>query len=185
MSANSFSAKLNLALNIKATRLTTLGGATKYIGEQAFTLERLVNAATLLTGTEANQASQIFPYYGEIQPNNQNGLDVIQPAGQDPLGNPFTWTKIKVILIQNLGSVENQESDIILVGGTGGGTPWTSPFNGIAASQVSLHRNGLFLLTAPSIAGYPIAADGSLGQLINLFNNTPRLQRYQAIFIGA
>ena len=131
---------------------------------------------TLLNGTAADQASQAFSDERTLAASTSEDLDL---AGglTDVFGNAIAFTKIKAIAI----FADADNGDNVEVGGaaSNGFNSWV----GAVGDQVIIPPGGMFLLTAPDLAGFPVTS--STGDLLTINNaDSGASGTYKIVLIG-
>lgn len=132
--------------------------AVTFTARQVVTLdlssaESVLNSAPFLdfaNGTGANQADVVWSDTRSLGPSASEDLDLIGGGLTDPFGVAFAPARIKAILIS---SAKANLNDMTLFGDALG-----PAFLNTAATTITLAPGGVFLLTDPSAAGYPVGA---------------------------
>jgi hypothetical protein len=117
----------------------------------------------LTSGTGANQADRIWTDQRTLAASGTENLDLAGTALTDAFGVAITFVKIKAILIRAASGNTND----VLVGGhaTAAFVNWVSD----ATDVIVVKPGGLFLLVAPSAAGYGVTA--TTGDLLKITNS--------------
>lgn len=137
--------------------VTLLGILTNTLEDLSTVRDRMYisEQVALATGTGNNQANQIFHDVRTLASGANEALDL---AGvlENPFGDVITFSKIKLIYIENRDAVNS-----LLIGGAAS-NGFIAPF-GDATDKLRVAPSGFLVLTAP-LAGYTVTA-GTADQL--------------------
>ena len=111
----------------------------------------LSKSIPLASGTGANQADLLFHDQRTIAASSNDDLDLAGSLS-DSFGNTLTFVKVKTIYV--FAATANTNS--VVVGGAASNqfVAWV----GDATDKVNILPGGAFMITAPSAAGYAVAA---------------------------
>lgn len=113
-------------------------------------------------GTASGQANKVWASMGralagsgteDIDMYALGAIDIGAGAGKDPLGGPFANFEMATLLIYNNPTSVGS----LLIGGKGASTAWTSLFNAVNTSVLSLPPSGIALFTAQQSPAWLIA----------------------------
>lgn len=107
------------------------------------------------TGAAINQADRAFADTRTIAASGTDDLDLSGTALQDVLGANLALVRVKLIAIYAYAA--NTNSVVI---GNAAATQFVGPF-GSATHTITLPPNGLFMVTAPTAAGWTVGAGAS------------------------
>lgn len=146
------------------------------IGNVAHTIAFSV-ANSLTNGTGANQANQVHTSRRTIPASSNESLDL---AGglNNAFGTALNFTAIKAIVISAAATNTN---DVVIGGAaTNGFNSWA----GSATDTVKVKPGGLFVIAAPTAAGYPVTA--TTADLLKIANSGAGSGvTYDIVIIGA
>lgn len=160
------SAKLSLAI---AVSLGLASGISSAKADGSF--EKIIQ---LLDGTGAGRASKSFFGSRTIAANATDALDLVG-ALVDALGQPVTFTKIKMIAIK---AASTNAGDITFGGGT---TPCNTMF-GASTDKIKIKPGGVFLIGAEDANGFTVTPTSA--DLINIVNTVASTVAYDIVIIG-
>jgi len=123
---------------------------------------------SLTSGTSGDQVNRMW--HDRRRLSQPSGTDLLDLAGglTDVFGNTLTFTKIKVLLIQNKGMrsgstyVQTAGQDILVGGAT---NAWAAFLDNDASAKVRLRSGGLFVWTAPEDGGRVVAGTSDILQM--------------------
>ena len=106
-------------------------------------------------GTGSDQTNELWHDRRFVTPSTVNDDIDLSGVLTNAFGESVTFTKIKKLVIINLGVPDQQSGSVftptigenLFIGGSS--NPWDFPFNEVAASVLSLYSGGVFVLSAP------------------------------------
>lgn len=162
------SAAIAVAISIQQSSSGDINSALNTISQDLTT--------SLLNGVAANQASQAFSDERTLAASTAEELDLAGTLS-DVFGSSITFTKIKAIAVfADAGNGDNIE-----VGGSAsnGFNSWV----GASGDKINVPPGGMFLLTAPDLAGF--AVTGGTGDLLTINNaDSGASGTYKIVLIG-
>lgn len=108
---------------------------------------------SLLDGTGANQANQVFSDTRTLAASASEELDLNGTALQNAFGANIAFTKIKAIIIEAAAGNTND----VLVGGAAANA--VASIFGDPTDVLKVKPGGLVVLTAPNVNGYAVTAN--------------------------
>ncbi len=115
-------------------------------------------------GSGANQANKIFSDTRTLAASATENLD-FSGSLLDPLAGAVVFTKIRAIVIQAAAANVND----VVVGGLLTGAFGLASLFGLDGSSVKVKPGGLFMLVAPDVNGYAVAA--GTADLLKILNS--------------
>lgn len=175
----------NLTTSLAATLSSVLAVGT---AQYSPGLQALLQAA-LAQGTAADQAQEIYTGTNSLASGAHEDWDIYQP-GVDPLGNTFTFSKIKILIIQILGNAVSggvyTDADTLSIGNNGTAAAWLGFFSantmlGILPSG-TVKNPGTFMLVSGGTGGMAVTSGAHLLRLTN--NSGSNNLAYLKLLIG-
>lgn len=115
------------------------------------------------TGAAINQADRMFSDQRTIAASGTDDLDLTGTALQDALGVNLALARVKLIAVYAAAGNTNN----VVIGGAAS-NQFVGPF-GAATHTVAIPPNGLFVVTAPTAAGWVVTA--GTGDLLRIANS--------------
>ncbi len=115
-------------------------------------------------GSGADQANKLFMDTRTLAASGTENLD-FSGALTDPLGGAVVFTKIRAIIVRAAAANTND----VVVGGLLSGAFGLASFFGLDGSSVNVKPGGMFMLVAPNLAGYAVAA--GTADLLKILNS--------------
>lgn len=129
-------------------------------------------------GVAANQADRLYAAKGTINPSTTLTLDLA--AGlTDVFGASITFARVKLFYFEL--TTDTAGSSVTL--GASGTFPAKLWFGDAATDTLTVQNGGLFLIEAPTAAGYPVTA-GTADLLAIVNNDSVNVATYRIAIIG-
>ncbi len=163
---------MNFLLQISGTKTPA---TPPDLGSSVYTLAH-TSQFTLAEGTGLNQANQVFPDERTLTTGQSEDLD-LNGVLINPLGEQVNLVKVKAVVI-----VADATNTTNLTIGNAASNQFVGWF-GAAAHTITLKPGGVFFISDPSAAGYPVTA--GTGDLLRVTNAPGATAKYKVIIIGA
>ena len=154
-----FNGTINVGLSFLYTN--TQQTAAQSLGDPSVSVAETI-AITLANGTSIDEASRIWQTRDRtlasaadlaIDVFDGGALDIGAGSGLDQLGQAITLTGAKAIVVYNQVLASG---GVLTVGNETSAAAWSTPFNGSDVAAVTIPQGGVFVLTAPTAAGFAI-----------------------------
>ena len=166
---NAASLKSQIMLTVDTTLTSTLDLTTASAPLRAQKILDLAN------GVAANQANVIWSDQRTIAASTTEDLDLIGGSLTDVFGTAVAPAKVRAIIISAASANTN---NVVL-----GGDVNSVPFLSAAATTVAIQPGGLYVITAPALAG--IAVTAGTGDILQVANSgAGTTVTYDIIVIG-
>jgi hypothetical protein len=114
------------------------------------------------TGVGAGQADQMFFDQRNIAASGNDDLDLTGTALQNALGVNIAFARIKILIIEALGTNVNN-----LIVGNAAANPWVGPF-GAGTHTNQVRPGGALIMVCSDITGWPVVA--GTGDILRVAN---------------
>lgn len=174
----------SLTVTLAAQLTALLTNASAIDTPQDYLNLPLLTNLSLLNGTGAGQANQIFRAQRTLAGAAVDSVSVYNfafnggAAGADPLGQALALSRVKLLVVQNLSPTE---SNALQLFGDGTAAAWVSPV-GSNTDVFNLYGNSNFVLFDPGAAGYAVVSPTN--HLFKIHNVGSGSVTYNLIVVG-